>query len=121
MVAMERNRLLIGVTVVVFLVMVTFSLYHNISPYTSVSKLVEMGDAKNVQVVGDIVKGSMEIKDGKTYFRITDGKTSVEVIYSGQINYYEGQVVVVGEFRDGKVYAAEVLRKCHTEYKLGDS
>lgn len=115
---MENKKLLMGILVIGFLLVMIFSLFHSISPYTTVSKLVEMGNANNVQVVGEIVKGSILMKDNKTYFKITDGVKTVDVVYNGRLNYYEGQIVIIGDFKNRVLYATEVLRKCHTEYRL---
>lgn len=115
-----EKKVLIGVSIVSFSIFVTFSLFHSLSPYTTVSDLVGIENAKNVQVIGDIVKGSIFVKDNKTFFKITDSISEIDVVYNGLINYYDGQVVVVGDVKNGKLYATQVLRKCHTEYKVGE-
>ncbi|RLI80618.1 cytochrome c maturation protein CcmE [Archaeoglobales archaeon] len=115
----NREKLLVGVAIISFSLAITFSLFHSISPYTTVSDLVELRNAKNIQVVGEIVKNSVVNKNNTTIFEITDGVNEVKVIYSGKITYYEGQVVVVGDYKNGVIYATQVLRKCHTEYRVG--
>lgn len=101
------------VALIVFTVLAIIVLYHNISPYLTPSELVGKEKAENVQVVGKIVS-----VNGNT-FQLSDGKSSITVIYNGSIQQYNTEVVVVGNW-DGKVLqATEVLQKCHTEYKGG--
>lgn len=115
----NRGKLLIGVAIIGFSLTITFSLLHSMSPYITVSDLIELESAKNVQVVGEIVENSIVRKNNTTIFEITDGINRVKVVCSSQITYYEGQVVVVGDYKDRMLYATQVLRKCHTEYKVG--
>jgi cytochrome c-type biogenesis protein CcmE len=89
------------------------ALYHNISPYHTPSELIKLPQAKNIQVVGKIaaINGNS--------FQLTDEKNSITVIYSGTVDYYEGDIVVVGDW-DGKLFhAKELYQKCHTEYRGG--
>lgn len=115
----NKGKLLMGVAIIGFSLAITFSLFHSISPYITVSDLIKDKNTKNIQVVGEIVKDSIVKNNNKTIFEITDGINKVKVVYSGQITYYEGQVVIVGDYKDGVLYATEVLRKCHTEYRVG--
>jgi cytochrome c-type biogenesis protein CcmE len=96
-----------------------YSLLSNISPYLSVSELIKGGNAYNVQVNGTIVNKSSEFfkEENITRFLLTDGISEVEVIYTGLIHNQDGiEVVVRGDYIDGKLYATEILNKCHTEY-----
>ncbi|RLI72813.1 cytochrome c maturation protein CcmE [Archaeoglobales archaeon] len=115
----NKGKLLTGVVIIGFSLAITFSLFHSISPYMTVSDLLNAKTTKNIQVVGEIVKGSIKAKDNETIFEITDGTNKVRVVYAGQVIYYEGQIVVIGDYENGIFYATEVLRKCHTEYKVG--
>ncbi|WP_456329005.1 cytochrome c maturation protein CcmE domain-containing protein [Archaeoglobus sp.] len=101
------------IALIVFTGLAIIALYHNISPYLTPSELIGKDEAENVQVVGKIVS-----VNGNT-FQLSDGETSITVIYNGSIQQYDTEVVVVGNW-DGKVLqATEVLQKCHTEYKGG--
>jgi len=101
------------IALIAFTALAIIALYHNISPYLTPSELVGKDKAENVQVVGKIVS-----VDGNS-FQLSDGKSSITVIYNGSVQQYDTEVVVVG-YWDGKVLQAmEVLQKCHTEYKGG--
>jgi len=101
------------VALISFTALAIIVLYHNISPYVTPSELIEKEKAENVQVVGKIVS-----VDGNT-FQLSDGRSSITVIYSGTVQQYDTEIVVVGSW-DGKfLHAKEILQKCHTEYKGG--
>ncbi len=111
---MNRLNLIIPA---VFLIVAAIALYHSISPYTTPSQLKELKEAKGVQVVGRMLE--LKSVDGKTEFKLTDGKSEIDVIYNGSIQQYNTEVVVIGDWKDGVLYASKVLKKCHTEYTGG--
>jgi len=108
---MARKVSIIALTAFVILAIV--ALYHNISPYLTPSDLIQMGQVKNVQVVGKVVSADGEV------FTLSDGKNSITVFYNAKIQQLSDEVVVVGDW-DGKVlHAVKIYQKCHTEYKGG--
>ncbi len=88
-------------------------LYHNISPYLTPSDLIALDKAKNVQVVGKIVS-----VNGNT-FQLSDGKNTITAVYSGSVQRYDTEVVVVGDWDGELLHAKQVLQKCHAEYRGG--
>ena len=101
----------------IFLIVAAIALYHNISPYTTPSQLKDLKEAQGVQVVGRISK--LRVMDGKTEFVLTDGQSEIKVIYNGSIQRYNTEVVVIGDWENGVLYASKILKKCHTEYTGG--
>ncbi|WP_290597624.1 MULTISPECIES: cytochrome c maturation protein CcmE [unclassified Archaeoglobus] len=101
----------------IFIAIAIITLYYNISPYISPSQLLKLDYANDIQVVGKIT--DLKAQNGMTFFKLTDGNAAVEVIYKGSVQHYDSEVVVVGDWKDGVLYAKEVLRKCHTEYTGG--
>ncbi len=73
-----------------------------------------------LRVGGLVEKGSVKRGEGRTVsFTVTDGKTAVEVHYTGVLPdlFAEGQgVVAEGYFRDGRFEATEVLAKHDEKY-----
>ncbi len=100
-----------------FIAIAIIVLYHNISPYITPSELLNMNNAYNVQVVGKM--SDLRVRDNVTFFKLTDGKAEIEVIYRGKVQQYDSEVVVVGDWDNGTLYAEKILRKCHTEYTGG--
>ncbi len=86
----------------------------------SVSEVVKMGYAKNVQVNGTIVVGSTHYKNGTLIFKLTDGKSEITVYYKGALsNYEEGiQAVVSGDYKNGIFYAKKIYTKCPSKYEV---
>ncbi|AGK61803.1 Cytochrome c-type biogenesis protein CcmE [Archaeoglobus sulfaticallidus PM70-1] len=113
----SKSKFIFGFVMVISIIFVYYTLITNLSPYKTVSEVVNSGNQYNIQVNGSIVKNSTRIVDGKTIFLLTDGKSVMEVIYEGTTHNQEDvAVVVTGDYIDGKFYAANVLTKCHTEY-----
>lgn len=102
---------------IIFISLAVLVLYHNISPYVSPSELLMMKKVSNVQVTGLIT--DLEVDGGISRFKLTDGKAEIDVIYSGDLQQYNTEVVVVGDWSNGTLYAKEILKKCHTEYTGG--
>ncbi|WP_202319261.1 cytochrome c maturation protein CcmE domain-containing protein [Archaeoglobus neptunius] len=100
-----------------FMVLVIFALYHFASPYKTPSDLIKMESAENVQVVGKIA--DVRANGHETRFVLTDGKNEIDVVYQGEVQKYDTEVVVVGDWKNGVLIAKEILRKCHTEYTGG--
>ena len=102
--------------------LVIISFNQGISPYLTVSQVVEKGYAENVQVNGTIVPNSTMyfFENNTRIFRLSDGKTEIVVKYTGSVsNYQEGiPAVVKGDFRDGVFYAEDLLLKCPSKYEV---
>jgi len=113
---MNSKRLSLA-ALLIFIAIAVITLYHNISPYTSPSQLLELDYANNIQVVGKIT--DLKAENGMTVFKLTDGNAAVKVVYKGSVQQYDSEVVVIGDWKDGILYARDVLRKCHTEYTGG--
>jgi len=115
-----NQKILLGLALGVAVVLIVVAFSMSISPYISVSELVKKRAAYGVQVVGTIVPNSTVITDNGVYFKLTDGEATVTV-YCEHLpaNYREGvQVVVVGDYYNGTLHAAQVLFKCESKYTL---
>ena len=114
-----RGKILLGATSIAFLIFIAYAFISNVSPYKTVSEVLELKEAYNIQVNGTIVPNSTRIEGNVTLFELTDGKSVMKVVYKGTTHYQENvTVVVVGDFKDGTFFASKVLTKCHTEYKV---
>ncbi len=115
----DRGKMILGITSIAFLVFIAYSFITNVSPYKTVSEVLELKEAHNIQVNGTIVANSTKISGNTTTFELTDGKSIMKVVYEGTTHYQENiPVVVVGDYKNGVFHAYKVLTKCHTEYKV---
>jgi cytochrome c-type biogenesis protein CcmE len=124
----KRRRLYLvlgGVgTLAVVSALVLFALSDNINVFYSPTELHADGvrDGVRVRIGGLVETGSLvRESDGRTIeFRVTDGRTAVDVAYSGIIPdlFREGQgVMVEGKLaRDGTFQAESVLAKHDENY-----
>lgn len=111
-------------TLAVVSALVLFALSDNINVFYSPTELRADGvrDGVRVRIGGLVETGSLvRESDGKTIeFRVTDGRTAVDVAYSGVIPdlFREGQgVMVEGKLaRDGTFRAESVLAKHDETY-----
>jgi len=117
----EKQRFILGAAVIVFVIFMAFSFKSNISPYVTVTHVVESGQLDNVQVNGTIVPGSTKhYPDNNTrFFDLTDGKNKMRVKFTGVLtNYQEGiPAVVIGDYSNGLFIADKVLLKCPSKYE----
>jgi len=95
-----------------FLALVIVTLYHSSSSTISPSDLIGMKEAHGVAVQGKVEETFSE--NGQTYFYISDGRSKIRAVYAGQVNY--GDIIALGDWKEGIFYVKEVLKKCHTEY-----
>jgi len=104
------------------------SLSNYISPYLSVTKVVNNIDqyqGRSLQVMGVVESGSFDRgNDGTIRFSLNDGTEALNVIYTGALpqNFDEGKdVVVVGSLNgDETVEARQILVKCPSKYEGED-
>jgi cytochrome c-type biogenesis protein CcmE len=117
----EKRRIILGIIIIAFALFIIFSLESSISPYVSVSEVIQKGEMRNVQVNGSIVPNSTIYfpNNNTRIFEITDGKNMLRVIYTGALtNYQEGiPTVVIGDYFDGYFHAKKVLLKCPSKYQ----
>ncbi len=115
-----NQKILLGLALGVAVVLILVAFNMSISPYITVSELLKKPEAYGVQVVGKIVPNSTVITKKGVYFKLTDGKSTVEVFCNHlPANYREGvQVVVVGDYYNGTLHATQVLFKCASKYTL---
>ena len=118
----QKVKIIVGISVIVFSVLVIVSFNQGISPYLTVSQVVKKGYAENVQVNGTIVPNSTKyfFENNTRVFKLTDGKTEIIVKYTGAVsNYQEGiPAVVRGDYKNGIFYAKELLLKCPSKYEV---
>ncbi len=105
------------IALIAFTAIAGFALFHSISPYVTPSQLLKMESANNVQVVG--VMKNLRYLGNVTEFYLSDGSADVRVVYTGRAKEVESEIVVVGDWKNGVLYAKNILRKCHTEYTGG--
>ncbi len=121
---MNRNtKTILGISLIIFSIGLAFAFKNSISPYLTVTQVVERGEAINVQVNGTIVPNSTTYnpETNTRTFLLTDGKTTIKVIYRGAVqNYQEGiPAVVVGDYKNGVFEAEKLLLKCPSKYQAG--
>lgn len=117
----EKQRIVLGGVVIVFVIFVAFSFQSNISPYTSVSEVIQKEEMRDAQVNGTIVQNSTKYyqNNNTRIFEVTDGKSKMKVKYTGTLsNYQEGiSAVVIGDYYAGMFHANKVLLKCPSKYE----
>jgi len=114
-----------GVLVIILCVsIILFSAPGFVNPYRSVSEIV--GDTttfmnRPVQMIGTIVNGSIQTRSQEITFKITDGKSELNVVYSGVTpqNFMDGiEVVIIGNLILTDTFKAdEILTKCPSKYQ----
>ncbi len=115
-----KTKIIISLILLSFSILIAFSFNRNLTPYLTVSEVVERGYAKNVQVNGTIVIGSTHHKNNTLIFTLTDGRSNMTVYYNGVIsNYEEGiKVVVRGDYKNGIFYAKKIYTRCPSKYEV---
>lgn len=118
-----------GILVIILCVsLILFSASEFVNPYHSVSEVASdtanfMG--QQIQMIGKVVNGSIRTVGGNMTFEITDGKSVLNVIYSGSTpqNFREGiDVVVIGNLISGDTFKAnEILTKCPSKWEARTS
>ncbi len=120
---MKRKKLLLIVILAALILVIISNLFTaSLSPYLTVSELVERGEyGRNVQVIGEVDKETIafDVKTGILTFVLTDGDARLKVKYEGIVSNLRNstEVVVIGKYgQDGIFYAEKVLVKCPSKY-----
>lgn len=117
----EKQRIVLGGVIIIFVIFVAFSFQSNISPYTSVSEVIQKEEMRGAQVNGTIVQNSTKYyqNNNTRIFEVTDGKSKMKVKYTGTLSSYQEGIsaVVIGDYSDGMFHANKVLLKCPSKYE----
>lgn len=105
--------------IVACVALILFSASEFVNPYLSVTEARGNMD-QQIQVIGEVVHGSIRTSSNLN-FQITDGESTLNVIYSGAPpqNFIEGiEVVVIGRMSTEDTFNAnQVLTKCPSKYQ----
>ena len=124
--ARKNTRVIVGVVIIaISLVAAIYSLQGSVTPYSTVSDIVDGGDDMvgkkfhvNGTVMNDTIGWSQE--DMLLKFKLTDDVSVMDVEYSRPApnNFEDGRVVVVeGMYTEDRVFEArEILVKCPSKY-----
>lgn len=120
---MKKVKLVVvfAVLALAFVLIVT-SFASNLSPYLSVTELLEKRPyGSTVQVIGKVLPNtiSFNTSSGILSFVITDNQSVVEVYHNGLVSNLGNstEVVVIGKYGDdGIFYAQRILVKCPSKY-----
>lgn len=120
---LKRSKLLVIIVLPILFVVLMFGLFNeNVSPYISVSELIEGNNVnRNVQVFGDVLVESIDFdtQSGILTFDITDGENIATIQHQGIISNLvnASEVVALGEYSGGIFKAERVLVKCPSKYE----
>lgn len=98
----------------------------NASPYMSINEAKQSAGTK-INVVGDIDKQTLAnnaIANTITFDLVDPNKDRIKVVYTGATPANMGsatRVVVIGEYREGKLLAKELRIKCPSKYEAQGS
>ncbi len=121
----RRILMISGVVVIILCVsIILFSAPGFVNPYHSVSEV--SGDTTNfmnrhIQMIGNVTTGSIHILGQDISFKITDGTSVLDVVYSGAPpqNFVDNvEVVIAGSLiLEDTFKATEILTKCPSKYE----
>ncbi len=124
---MKRSRYLkisAGVMGIVVVYAIVFSTGEFLNPYRYVSEVLAEPDryrAEEVQAAAMIVNGTYSRSNGVSTFVITDGNTTLNVIYEGNLPAAFREdvgIVVIGRLISGDTFkATKLLAKCPSKYE----
>ena len=115
-----KSKYIIGALIIVsFIVWAGVSFNKTLTPYVSIEEAKSR--EATVQVKGKRVdEGNFDIEKNMFVFRLADEKgQQIEVIYDGAKpgNFDQAtEIVCVGQYKDGKFIAKELLVKCPSKY-----
>jgi len=94
--------------------------------YKTASEVAAMPSGQQVRLAGTLVKGSIvaQANTGQTDFKVTDGKTVIEVVYTGSASTALStaskpgtQIVAEGKLDPDHVFRSEsLIAKCPSKY-----
>jgi len=125
---MPVNRKVLTVTSIVLIIAFTSIILYSAStftnPYYTVSEVTADPagfTGRRIQMIGQVVNGSIWIGSGTLQFKIAEGGSELIVIYSGSMpqNFQEGiSVVTVGNLVSENTFqATQILTKCPSKYQ----
>jgi cytochrome c-type biogenesis protein CcmE len=125
---LKRNHVIVVVLLALSVGLAYDSLSNYVNPYVSVTDVqanAEQYQGKSMQILGEVMAGSLERSDdGSMSFLITDGESEIEVHYRGAPpqNLEQGsEVVVVGSLSaEGIIESSSLLVKCPSKYEGDD-
>lgn len=119
--------MLLGLVVVVGLGLAAISMVGgSVLYYKTPTEIVAAHSAESVRLAGQLVKGSIATgADGATVFQITDGKTTVDVVYRGGATTALAtaskpgtQMVAEGSLGvDGRFQSTNLMAKCPSKFQ----
>ena len=115
-----KAKYIIGILViVVFIIWTSISFQKTLTPYVSIAQAKKVENV--VQVKGKrLDSGTFNIEQNQFTFNLADDTgEKIEVVYNGAKpgNFDQAtDVVCVGQYRDGRFQAKELLVKCPSKY-----
>lgn len=121
----KRGLTIIGVLAIILSVsMMLLSAQQFVNPYRSVSEVAGATSTfmnQQIQMIGNVVNGSIQIVSQELTFKIGDETAELKVVYSGAApqNFMEGiEVVISGRLISGDTFeATKILTKCPSKYQ----
>lgn len=98
----------------------------NASPYMSIAE-AKGSSGNKINVVGDMLRDTLvnnAAANTITFDLVDAKKDKIQVVYTGATPANMGnanRVVVIGEYRDGKLYSKELRIKCPSKYEVQES
>jgi cytochrome c-type biogenesis protein CcmE len=125
MITKKKGLTIIGVlAIIVSVSIILFSAQQFVNPYRSVSEVDSDKDTymnQHIQMIGNVVNGSIQTLSQDITFKITDETSELNVVYSGATpqNFIEGiEVVISGRLISGDTFEAnQILTKCPSKYQ----
>ena len=115
-----KAKYIIGILVIViFIIWTSISFQKTLTPYVSIAQAKKVENV--VQVKGKrLDSGTFNIEQNQFIFNLADDTgEKIEVVYNGAKpgNFDQAtDVVCVGQYRDGRFQAKELLVKCPSKY-----
>ncbi|MCL7415296.1 MAG: cytochrome c maturation protein CcmE [ANME-2 cluster archaeon] len=116
------KRILLGILTIFFCVFLGYSAINNyLVHYETVSDVMDKNLVGDIRVSGKLASEPASI--GGTYnFQITDGNSTMDVIYKGNLPSsfsLDSDVVVQGRIGEDKVFrAVTVITKCPSKFEV---
>lgn len=88
--------------------------------YIEKGKSGEIRNGDPIKVIGTVVKDSVKKEGSKTFFRITDKKKEISIVYEDLLPdaFAEGrEVILEGPYSEEPFVAVKMVAKCPSKYK----